>query len=194
MSKQVLSDSFGFISAHRTVEETSWQCRFIREVESETVRGAVLNITSFIDELLIRLLQSFFPNESKAKTLLSSLDSCMSTLMHRANVAHALALIRDNEFEAIKVVAKIRNEFAHKWDASSFESDEISKLVQKIPKQYFEGLDGTNKAKFMFICSQLIQELLDRHLYASHLRKRLPEVYLDMFDLPLEERQRLLRS
>lgn len=125
MANQILSESFGFISAPKNDEERSWQCRFISEVESETVRGAVLNITSFIDELLIRLLQSFFPNESKARDLLSSLDSCMSTLMHRANVAHALALIRDSEFEAIKVVARVRNEFAHKWDGSSFKSDEI---------------------------------------------------------------------
>ncbi|WLH11462.1 hypothetical protein PSH58_21795 [Pseudomonas hefeiensis] len=194
MSKSTLAESFGFSAMPRNNEEREWQIRFITEVESETTRGAVLNITSFIDELLIKLLSSYFPNTQHADSLLKNLDSCISSIMSRAHIAYALALVRRKEFEAIKIIARIRNEFAHKWDGSGFDAGELPKLIEKLPKDYFEYVDGSNKSKFNFVCSQIIQELLERHHYASELRLRLPEEYMDIFELPLEERQKILNN
>lgn len=194
MEKAKWSESFGFAAAPRSDEERSWQIRFITEVESETTRGAVLNITSFIDELLIKLLSSYFPNTEHAESLLKNLDSCISSIMNRANIAYALALIRKKEFEAIKVIARIRNEFAHKWDGSGFDVGELPKLIAKFPKEYFECIDGSNKAKFNLVCSQIIQELLERHRFASELKARLPKEYRDIFELPLEDRQKIMNN
>lgn len=194
MSKSELSESFGFIAAPRSNEEINWQARFIMEVESETTRGAVLNITSFIDELLIKLLLSYFPNSQHADSLLKSLDSCISSIMSRAHIAYALALLKKEEFEAVKIIARVRNEFAHKWDDSGFDSGELPKLIEKLPKKYFEYVDGSNKAKFNFVCSQIIQELLERHHYAAELNRRLPKEYISMFDLTLEERQAIMNN
>lgn len=192
MGKAVWSESFGFMAAPRTEEEMEWQARFIAEVEAETTRGAVLNITSFIDELLIKLLSSYFPNSAHAESLLTNMDGCVSSIMDRANIAYALALLRKKEFNAIKIIARIRNEFAHKWDGSGFDSGGVPKLIDKFPKEYFEYVDGTNKAKFNCVTSQVIQELLERHRYAKGIHDRLPKEYKDIFDLTLEERQIIL--
>jgi hypothetical protein len=194
MGKSILSESFGFIAASRNHEETEWQARFVAEVEAETTRGAVLNIVSFIDELLIKLLSSYFPNTDHSDSLLTSLDSCLSTIMDRANIAFALALLRKKEFDSIKIVARIRNEFAHKWEGAEFDSGPVSKLIGKLPLDYFEYVDGTNKAKFNRVCSQLIQELLERRRYAKGLNSRLPKEYKDIFDLSLKERQEILKA
>lgn len=194
MSKSELSESFGFMAAPRNNEEKNWQTRFIMEVESETTRGAVLNITSFIDELLIKLLQSYFPNSQHADSLLKNLDSCISSIMSRANIAYALALLKKDEFDAIKIIARVRNEFAHKWDGSGFDSGELPKLIEKLPKKYFEHFDGSNKAKFNSVCSQIIQELLERRHYASDLNRRLPKEYISIFDLTLDERQKIINN
>lgn len=194
MSKSQLAESFGFMAAPRSDEEMKWQARFINEVESETTRGAVLNMTSFIDELLIKLLRSYFPNSQHADSLLKNLDSCISSIMDRANIAYALALLKKKEFEAIKIIARIRNEFAHKWDGSGFDSGEVPKLIEKLPRDYFEYVDGSNKSKFNFVCSQIIQEFLERHYYASHLSCGLPKEYMSIFDLTLEERQKIMKK
>lgn len=192
MQKEVWSEHFGFMSAPTTDEEKEWQERFIAEVENETTRGAVLNIVSFIDELLIKLLSSYFPNSAHAESLLSNMDSCISSIMDRANIAYALALLRKKEFDAIKILARIRNEFAHKWDGSCFDRGQIPKLINKFPKEYFERVDGSNRAKFNRVSSDIIQELLERHRYARRIHDRLPKEYKDIFDLSLEERQKIM--
>lgn len=188
MSKAVWSERFGFMAAASTEEERQWHARFIKEVESETTRGAVLNITSFIDELLIKLLSSYFPNTTHAQSLLTRLDGCLSSIMNRANIAYALALLREKEFKAIKIIAQIRNEFAHKWDESTFDTGKLPDLIKKLPKEYFQYVDGSNKAKFYCVTSQIIQELLERHKYASRINNALPKDYKDIFDLTPEAR------
>lgn len=109
MSKAIWSEHFAFSAAPRDNDEMLWQARFIKEVEAETTRGAVLNITSFIDELLIKLLINYFPNTDHTASLLENLDTCMSSIMDRANIAFALALLKKKEFDAIKIIARIRN-------------------------------------------------------------------------------------
>ena len=192
MNKQMWSESFGFGCIVKNEEDALWKARFIKEVEKETSRGSVLTIVSFIDELLIKLLESYFPNKKHAEKLLSELDGCMSTIIHRANIAYSLALIRETEFNAIKVLARIRNVFAHQWDGISFESDEISKLVRKFPQEYFKYVDGSNKGRFNRVASSLVQELLGRSVYADHICKHLPNEYKDIFDLSDEERRKVL--
>jgi hypothetical protein len=194
LSTQKLSESFGFFSASNTEDEAQWQCEFVSQVNDETVRGSVLNITSFIDELIIKLLVSYFPNKKKAEQIFLNLDSPMATLVSRANIAHALALLRDDEITAIKIIAKIRNEFAHKWESNAFERHEVIKQINKIPSRYLAGFDGTGRAKFNFTSSQIIQELLERHKYAARISKHVPKAYRDIFDLTLEERQAVLAA
>ena len=194
MSTQKLSESFGFFSAPSTEDEAQWQCEFVSQVNEETVRGGVLNITSFIDELIIKLLISYFPNKKKAEQIFLNLDSPMATLVSRANIAHALSLLRDDEITAIKIIARVRNEFAHKWESDAFERPEVIKQINKIPPRYLAGFDGTGRAKFNFTSSQIIQELLERHKYAARISQYLPKAYQNIFDLPLEQRQAILAA
>ncbi|CAE6864526.1 hypothetical protein IQ288_05105 [Burkholderia sp. R-69980] len=188
------SESFAFSSAPKDAEERAWQARFINEVEGESARGAVLTIVSFIDELLIDILNSYFPNKSHSERLLCELDGCLSTIMHRANIAFALSLLREREFKAIKALARIRNEFAHKWDGTSFDNKVISKFVNSFPAEYFEGIEGSNRAKFNCVASDTVQQLLARSSYAEDICHYLPKEYKDIFDRPIEERRRLLEA
>lgn len=193
MTKETWSEHFGFFAAPKNEEEKIWQIRFISEVEKESPRGAVLTLVSFIDELLVKLLRSYFPNKDHASKLLTDLDGCLSTIMHRANIAFSLALLKEKEYKAIKVLARIRNEFAHKWDGTDFGNKEVSKLVKLFPAEYFEYVDGSNRAKFNCVASDVIQQLLDRSDYAVALHNKLPKEYRDIFDLTDEERKTLLQ-
>ncbi|HHS9871640.1 TPA: hypothetical protein ACTW35_005675 [Klebsiella pneumoniae] len=193
MSKLTLSGQFGFASIARTDEEQQFYADFYASVEAETLRGKVMNITSYIDESLINLLRGFLPNTAHAHKLLVEMDSCLSSIMNRANMAYALSLLRQREFVAIQCLAKIRNEFAHNWKQKDFEIDRIAKLVRKFPEHYFKDVDGTNEAKYMFLSAQIIQDLMHREEYAANLRKNLPTEYKDIFDYSLSERQTILR-
>ncbi|CAE6717652.1 hypothetical protein R75465_01179 [Paraburkholderia aspalathi] len=113
--------------------------------------------------------------------------------MHRANVAFALSLLREREYKAIKVLARIRNEFAHKWDGTAFDTDEVSKLVKSFPPEYFIYVDGTNRAKFNRVASDVVQELLGRYQYAEEICQILPREYRSIFDLSDEERRQFLK-
>ena len=53
-------------------------------------------------------------------------------------------------------------------------------------------MDGSNRAKFNRVSSDIIQELLERHRYARRIHDRLPKEYKDIFDLSLEERQKIM--
>lgn len=192
MTKSIWSEDFGFTTIEKSEEDAAWKRRFVDEVEKETDRGKVLTIVSFIDELLIGILMAFSPNKEHAEKLLGDLDGCLSSIMHRANIALLLSLIRDVEFKSIQKLARIRNEFAHTWDGTSFDNEKISKIVRSFPPELFIDIDGSNKAKFMRVSSYVIQEILDRSDYAKSLSCILPSVYRDCFDLQPEERRRYL--
>lgn len=193
MSKSQLSESFGFVSIDSNLEEMEWKSRFIKEVEKESTRGAVLTIVSFIDELLIKVLTAFFPNKKHADKLLNNLDGCLSTIMHRANIAFTLSLLREQEYKSIRILARIRNEFAHKWDGTDFENENINKMIDSLPDDYFKYLDGSNKAKFNIVSSNIIQELSKKIKYSENLCKSLPKEYQDIFDLSNEERRLIIK-
>lgn len=191
MTKLTWSEHFGFCSVPKNEEEQAWQARFTNEIERESSRGATLTIVSFIDELLINLLNSYFPNKNHVSKLIARLDGCLSTIMHRADIAFSLALLKEKEYKAIKVLARIRNEFAHKWDGTDFDNPTISKLVQSFPVDYLEKINGSNRAKFNCVASDVVQQLLDRSDHAVALCRKLPSEYRDIFDLKHEEKRNI---
>lgn len=192
MSKHQWSEEFCFVSINNTQEELEWKLRFITEVEKESSRGVVLTVVSFIDELLIKILAAYFPNKKHANKLLENLDGCLSTIMYRTNIAFSLALLRECEYKSISILARIRNEFAHKWDGTDFENKTINKLINSFPQEYFKDIGGSNKAKFNRVASDIIQELLKKVTYSENLCKSLPKEYRDIFDLTDEERRQLI--
>ncbi|MDE2420923.1 MAG: hypothetical protein KGO49_07065 [Gammaproteobacteria bacterium] len=202
-----LGESLSFIASLESEEYNKMLSDFASAVETETERGAVLNIVSFIDERLIALLNGFFPNKLKTKALIEQLDgSPLSTLMYRAKIANVLYLITDNEYEAIKIMAMIRNEFAHNWGtawSNSELTDNFKKAIKKLltlsyaeelKKMYRGEIEGSNKGWFFYISSKVISDLLARQSYAENLGKRLPEKYISIFDLPIEERKRIIMA
>lgn len=175
------SESFGFMSAPASEDEAAAQLRFITEVERESTRGAVLTIVSYIDELLVDLLKLYLPNKAHVAELVKRLEGCLSTIVYRADIAFALALLRKREYELIKILAKIRNEFAHNWEGEVFDSKDVAALADKL-RGKFQHVDGTNKAMFNCAASEIVQQLQQRRIYAARLGDRLPKEYRDAFD------------
>ncbi|MCG6202915.1 hypothetical protein [Psychromonas antarctica] len=143
--------------------------KFSSQVKAENCRGKVINIVSFVDYLLSELLIKFSPNKLKATKLTSDLSGCLNSIMNKANVCHMLALLTDNEFEHIKLLANVRNDFAHDW-LTDFTSSQVVKRIGKLSS----NSNLSSEAKFMVIGGELVTLLHHRLGYAEILNEDLP--------------------
>jgi len=87
----------------------------LEQLNKESHRGAVVLSCSFIEDQLYNILASFLIETKEPQKLLEGFNAPLGTLSSRAVMAHALALITDNEYKEIKTLKKIRNEFAHNF-------------------------------------------------------------------------------
>jgi hypothetical protein len=141
---------------------------FIREMNKElktaTGRGLVLVACSYIDDLLLKILQSFMIEGASAAQLLSA---PLATLSSRATAAHALGLISDAEHREITILRRVRNRFAHKVDVS-FDDPDIENLTghltMVIPDCHPQGRYSSSSAA-------LILNLTNRAAYVARKRR-----------------------
>lgn len=93
---------------------------FLAEANSEnskrSLRGIVLTWSSMIEDLLGRLLEAFFIDHSESRKL--ALDDVDMTFSMSIKLSFALGLISRSEFTACDNIRRIRNAFAHEWQAS----------------------------------------------------------------------------
>jgi mannitol operon repressor len=86
---------------------------FLPELNKETDRGMALIATSFIDELLKRVLLAFFLEGETSASLVEGFNAPLGTFSTRIAAAAALALISETECSEANYLRKIRNLFAH---------------------------------------------------------------------------------
>ena len=89
--------------------------KLLAELEKESDRGVVLIMAGFLEQQLKDLLAGYLRDAASTRELLSS---PLSTFSARTLVCHAVGLINDDEYHDLKVIRKIRNDFAHKFSAS----------------------------------------------------------------------------
>lgn len=114
------------------------------QIDTETDRGLVLSMTSFIEAQLSEILQSFLISNSSSKKLLKNIS-----YDRNVTICHALGLINDHEQEILINIPTIRKHFAHKWEVS-FDNECVANSVNKLSKDMFQfkNDDESNK-KFM---------------------------------------------
>ncbi|WP_119304963.1 MltR family transcriptional regulator [Dongia deserti] len=107
---------------------------FLNEFDRETDRGLALVGAAVIDEKLEQTLRAFFrDDEDLADRLLKAeKQGPLSSFAVRADAALALGLLVPFEYDEIKLIAKIRNRFAHQRHGTTFKSPEIVKLCAKL--------------------------------------------------------------
>lgn len=137
---------------------------FLNEFNKESDRGAALNAASVLDDWLEKILFEFFAENKSSKNLLNGFNAPLGTFSAKIAAVHALGLIQDNEFEEIKIIRKIRNEFGHTWKGLSFESEVIVNLVNNLPwlgPSEYENNSGPRE-KFNYAIAILLTDLMWR--------------------------------
>jgi hypothetical protein len=86
---------------------------FLDVSNKESDRGKVLVVAAQIDGMLEDILRAFLINGKQSDALFDGPNAPCSSMFNKANIAVALGLISQSEFEEIEIIRRIRNEFAH---------------------------------------------------------------------------------
>lgn len=125
------------------------------KVGAETERGMTILAAAELDRALETLLKSYLVPGKARDTLLGGGSSPLGSFSAKINLARALHLIRDDEYELLHVIRKIRNEFAHNPDAA-FSDNRIVSWLEAIPEPVSET---DMKSKFSLASIALIAAL-----------------------------------
>ena len=87
---------------------------FLNDLNKESERGAVLISVSYLEGQLRDILAAYLGPGKAAESLLNEFNGPLGTFGARSAAAAALGLITDGEYQELKRLGKIRNEFAHR--------------------------------------------------------------------------------
>jgi hypothetical protein len=164
----------------RSFEETHPHLRefnaFMKELNKESDRGAVLISAAMIDDLLERTILAFLLENEKTKRLLDGFNAPLGTLAARALAAFSLGLLSETEYHDCEQLRKIRNAFAHNVHMS-FEDQsvkDICKNLELAAKDYGE-IRVDPRGQYATAAAALILDLTNRPHYAAQRRLKYNE-------------------
>ena len=89
---------------------------FVEQLSTESHRAAVVLGAAKLDQTLYFILLGYFlPTKNKDDELLEG-DSPLSTFSARINLCYRMGIIDNNFTNALHLIRKIRNDFAHELD------------------------------------------------------------------------------
>lgn len=138
--------------------------RFLNKFNKESDRGAVLVAGTMLDERLKEILKSFLSDSKSSSDLLEGFNAPLGTFSSRIAACLSLGLIQKNEFDELNTIRKIRNEFAHTWDNTSFETGIVKDLCSRLPWLGPTELEANSKPRerFNFAIAILLTDFLWR--------------------------------
>lgn len=141
-------------------------------LNKESHRGAVLIACSYLDNQLSEILAAFMLESTHAQRLLDGFNAPLGTFAARIAAAAALGLISADESRECDLLRRIRNEFAHKVNAS-FDDERVMAITQelKFAAKAYDDVVVSSFGAFNTAAAALIITLTNRAHYVG--RKRL---------------------
>lgn len=90
----------------------------VAKFDGESDRGAVLVCSSYLEDLLKQLLRTNLKEGEGLRELFDGINPPLGSFSARIAACHAMGLIDERMRRDLHIVRKIRNEFAHNWDAN----------------------------------------------------------------------------
>lgn len=107
--------------------------KFINLLKEESDRGCVIVSAAMLDDILSQLLKRrLAPSLEKKDELLDDGSAAFSTFSARINLAYRVGLIRSNVRATLHLLRRIRNDFAHISDPTTFDSSSVKSRVHEI--------------------------------------------------------------
>ena len=145
---------------------------FLDVSNKESDRGKVLVAAAQIDGMLEDIVRAFLIKNNQSKALFDGPNAPCSSLFNKANIASALGLISYNEFQAIDIIRRIRNMFAHSVDLSMSDpkvADRVACLEIGIEKliNTNDPVITESRSRFSMCTTSLISSLYNRAHYVG---------------------------
>lgn len=123
-----------------------WEFRRLMKAESD--RGCALMGASYVDDRLADLLKKKLLLNSDLRERMFDYIGPLGSFSARINMAYAIGLIPANLRRELHVMRDIRNVFAHRAAHLTFESPEISPLVDKL-RLHFKEMSEPARPRFV---------------------------------------------
>lgn len=159
---------------------------FLISLGSEGERSAVVLGAERINVAVEMLLKSFLlPSPNKDDRLFTT-DGAVSTFSRKVELAHRLCLMDSSFKQALDLIRKLRNEFAHATEVESLEQQNhadkvraLSKLVvsgnEKVIEGFYQAFQESSEALAVYMsCIMLL--LVKLEIVRHHLKP--PEILL----------------
>lgn len=104
----------------------------VKTLSEESDLAVVLVGTSYVDACLAAVLASYMIESSVTSRLLAPQTGVLGSLAARADICYCLGLIHKMAYSDMRVMAEIRNQFAHHHLALDFATPEVVALCAKL--------------------------------------------------------------
>ncbi len=151
----------------------SFAVRFV----NESPRGSAILSSVLLDEILRSLIATFMIEDSKqVDELLGSetnWDRPIGTFSSRIRTAYCLGLLSPDEFHDLTLIRKIRNDFAHDLDKTSFRDEKIQDRCKslRIPNRWKWNGPPTPEERFN-ISTQVLSIIIESRTRAAVKERR----------------------
>ncbi|MDR6943704.1 MltR family transcriptional regulator [Mucilaginibacter pocheonensis] len=165
-NNEISDNSFEDFKTSISTSEQTFN-RFIEELEVESDRGAAIFAGTFFECTLKIILEELLNKVKSTKSLLEDANGGLNTFSAKINICYSLGFITLHEYQALNILKKVRNQFAHNFEYKfSFEDKKISAQCSAL-KLEIEGLKlqkfETARQTFIESVKHLHQKLIDRH-------------------------------
>ncbi|MBY5366653.1 hypothetical protein HFO91_01560 [Rhizobium leguminosarum] len=127
----------------------------MRQARREADRSIAIVHVTVVEEFLRSAIERYFPGRHSDPEIIDRLFDPMrygplNTFTARVDIAFALGIVGSGARKALKLIAEIRNKFAHKLEIHSFDHPDVTKLIDKLKYIDF-AITGPNAEGLMHL-------------------------------------------
>ena len=163
------------MSKEEKVDITKWMKIVDEEINVKSDRALVITIGSILDTQLESLLKRFLIKDNKRDEKLFNNNSPLSNFSSKISMCYYLGIISKYEYEALEIIRKIRNIFAHEIEIKKLEDSQSIRDLCKIlnipediyiPDNFFiSGKEEIIKFEDMSLSEKIIKVFKNMTIY-----------------------------
>ena len=165
------------MSKEEKVDITKWMKIVDEEINVKSDRALLITIGSILDTQLESLLKSFLIKDNKRDEKLFNNNSPLSNFNSKISMCYYLGIISKYEYEALEIIRKIRNIFAHEIEIKKLEDSQSIRDLCKtlnipediyIPDNFFiSGKEEIIKFEDMSLSEKIIKVFKNMTIYLA---------------------------
>lgn len=151
--------------------------KYLKIISAESDRGAVLTAAALLDEGIERCLKKkLIPPGKKKDSLFDVGFAPLSSFSAKIALAFRLGLIAEETSQLLDAFRKLRNDFAHRYEFSSIEDQNVKDRIKSVVSNHREVYDAIYETMRSSLNEQTLDIDVDEYL-------KNPEISRAIFDI-----------